>query len=268
MRSVCHICAHFIVSRSTFERLWCRRRKSPLSISPSHNPNMAFRNSGSRKGVYIPMQPEDEDGGGEPASHPRHKCYRSRVTVFLSWVGWVLVAVLIFLFALATGTKRMTFSSPFDGPRPHRDSVAGHPASDGHQKGRACVDPSTRREWRSLDNEEKLHYIESVQCLRQTPSRLGANLSLYDDFPRVHNMHQAYGKDCFFFLVVAPSDVCLCDKCLNSLLRVGLLFWAAHDAAPFLPWHRLFINAYEKALRENCGYRGTLPCVSPLQLRP
>lgn len=33
----------------------------------------------------------------------------------------------------------------------------------------------------------------------------------------------------------------------------------AHDAAPFLPWHRYFIHAYEKALKDHCGYKGTLP---------
>ncbi|KAJ6109988.1 hypothetical protein N7486_002223 [Penicillium sp. IBT 16267x] len=33
----------------------------------------------------------------------------------------------------------------------------------------------------------------------------------------------------------------------------------SHDAAPFLPWHRYFIYAYEKALKDHCGYKGTLP---------
>ncbi|KAJ6036386.1 tyrosinase-like protein [Penicillium herquei] len=34
---------------------------------------------------------------------------------------------------------------------------------------------------------------------------------------------------------------------------------SAHDAAPFLPWHRYFIYSYEQALKEHCGYRGILP---------
>jgi tyrosinase len=33
---------------------------------------------------------------------------------------------------------------------------------------------------------------------------------------------------------------------------------AAHDAAPFLPWHRYFIHVYEMALRQDCGYNGHL----------
>jgi tyrosinase len=32
----------------------------------------------------------------------------------------------------------------------------------------------------------------------------------------------------------------------------------AHDAAPFLPWHRYFIHVYELALRQECGYTGHL----------
>lgn len=50
----------------------------------------------------------------------------------------------------------------------------------------ACNRPQYRREWRSLSYGEKHDYIQAVQCLTQTPSRLGQNQSLYDDFPYVH----------------------------------------------------------------------------------
>lgn len=50
----------------------------------------------------------------------------------------------------------------------------------------ACSRPQYRREWRSLSHHEKHNYIQAVQCLKQTPSRLGLNQSLYDDFPYVH----------------------------------------------------------------------------------
>lgn len=49
-----------------------------------------------------------------------------------------------------------------------------------------CNRTQYRREWRSLSYGEKLEYIQAVQCLTQTPSRLGQNQSLYDDFPYVH----------------------------------------------------------------------------------
>ena len=50
-----------------------------------------------------------------------------------------------------------------------------------------CTDPVIRREWRGLSNAEKSDYIAAVQCLRNSPSRLGLNQTLYDDFPYVHS---------------------------------------------------------------------------------
>jgi len=88
----------------------------------------------------------------------------------------------------------------------------------------SCSSPPMRREWRSLSKVESLAYIEAVRCLRNTPSRLNLNHSLYDDFPWVHQNYGAY----------------------------------SHGAAPFLAWHRYFIHLYERALREDCGFHGHL----------
>ena len=51
----------------------------------------------------------------------------------------------------------------------------------------ACTDPVIRREWRNLSEAEKSDYIAAIQCLRNSPSRLGLNQTLYDDFPYVHS---------------------------------------------------------------------------------
>jgi tyrosinase len=32
-----------------------------------------------------------------------------------------------------------------------------------------------------------------------------------------------------------------------------------HFNGVFLPWHRLFVHTMEKALRDECGYRGAIP---------
>ena len=56
-----------------------------------------------------------------------------------------------------------------------------------------CINPVTRREWRSLSVSEKRDYIKGVQCLRSKPSRLSLNQSLYDDFPYFHVFH---GEPC------------------------------------------------------------------------
>ena len=50
-----------------------------------------------------------------------------------------------------------------------------------------CRNAPVRREWRSLSRTEKESYIDSVQCLRETPSMLRLNQTLYDDFPWVHS---------------------------------------------------------------------------------
>ena len=50
-----------------------------------------------------------------------------------------------------------------------------------------CTNPHIRREWRDLSDAEKSDYIEAVQCLRSSPSRLGLNQTLYDDFPYAHS---------------------------------------------------------------------------------
>lgn len=42
----------------------------------------------------------------------------------------------------------------------------------------------------------------------------------------------------------------------------------AHDTAAFLPWHRSFIQIYEKALREQCAYSGHLTYVQDSEYRP
>ncbi|PMD16629.1 Di-copper centre-containing protein [Hyaloscypha hepaticicola] len=88
----------------------------------------------------------------------------------------------------------------------------------------SCTDPATRREWRSLSRREKKDYIDAVKCLATVPSRLGTNGTIYDDFPWAHTQVSSF----------------------------------THGSASFFPWHRYFIHAYERALREHCHYEGNL----------
>ncbi|RYP77635.1 hypothetical protein DL771_001003 [Monosporascus sp. 5C6A] len=89
----------------------------------------------------------------------------------------------------------------------------------------SCSSPSVRQEWRSLSSEEKSSYIDSVKCLKTVPSRLSdsSSDSLWDDFSYVHRQ----------------------------------LDLSVHFVAVFLPWHRWFVQLYENALRDDCGYNGT-----------
>lgn len=57
-----------------------------------------------------------------------------------------------------------------------------------------CARPSIRREWRTLSRSDQSQYIAAVQCLRNKPSQLGLNHTLYDDFPWTHSRIGNYCK--------------------------------------------------------------------------
>ncbi|KAL4936144.1 hypothetical protein BDV06DRAFT_233681 [Aspergillus oleicola] len=88
----------------------------------------------------------------------------------------------------------------------------------------SCIHSRLRREWRTLSPSERLSYLAAAQCLTRTPS-INDNGTIHDEFALLHS-------------------------------RIGNY---SHNAAPFLPWHRYFVHLYEKALREHCGYEGSLP---------
>ncbi|KAK7510560.1 hypothetical protein IWZ03DRAFT_337284 [Phyllosticta citriasiana] len=87
-----------------------------------------------------------------------------------------------------------------------------------------------RKEWGALSPEQRIDYTNAVLCLQskkaKTPSDLvpGAK-SRFDDFISTHINHT----------------------------------YTSHYTASFLLWHRWFIWEYEKALRDECGYKGYQP---------
>ncbi|KAJ6491893.1 tyrosinase [Mycena sanguinolenta] len=94
-----------------------------------------------------------------------------------------------------------------------------------------CTAPAIRQEWRALSNQQKLEYITAVQCLHRRPgiSHLHGAKTRFDDFVALH---------------VVSTD-------------------AVHNVGHFLAWHRRFLNVYETALRDECGFNGALPFVIP-----
>lgn len=89
-----------------------------------------------------------------------------------------------------------------------------------------CMNPAQRREWRTLTRAQQHDYLEAAQCLMlDHPSIFRASTSAYDDF------------------VFANA-------------KAGA---SAHYAASSLPWHRMFVRVYERALQEKCGYEGMQP---------
>ncbi|CVK92024.1 related to monophenol monooxygenase (tyrosinase) [Fusarium proliferatum] len=87
-----------------------------------------------------------------------------------------------------------------------------------------------RRDWKALSKKERKAYINAVLCLRQKPSKADPSFApgartRYDDFVAVH---------------------------INQTRTI-------HATGNFFTWHRYYTWAYEKALRDECGYKGTQP---------
>ncbi|KAI5842479.1 hypothetical protein DFP73DRAFT_515115 [Morchella snyderi] len=114
----------------------------------------------------------------------------------------------------------LSIASPITSPKPSDISLASRDSN-------RCREPIVRKEWRSLTKNEKKKYLAAVQCLakkKSTGAVSGAD-SIYDDFQGVHSSQ-------------TPN---------------------IHFVGHFLPWHRYFVSAYEKALREECGWTGGQP---------
>ncbi|SPN99116.1 related to tyrosinase [Cephalotrichum gorgonifer] len=121
--------------------------------------------------------------------------------------------------------------------------VAADAVNDLENKGRVALDATiaksttcsndklqVRREWGDITPEARREWIDAVLCLMDTPSKLdpatypGAK-NRYDDFVVVH---------------------------MNQTLSI-------HGTGNFLVWHRYYVYLWEKALQDECGYKGTQP---------
>ncbi|TQN71850.1 Tyrosinase-like protein orsC [Colletotrichum shisoi] len=96
-----------------------------------------------------------------------------------------------------------------------------------------------RRDWfviphtvESFSSAEKKEYISAVQCMLTSPSKSDPKFApgarnRYDDFVAVH---------------------------INQTTQIH-----GTPQGNFLTWHRYFVWAYEEALRNECGYKGSQP---------
>ncbi|KAF7183614.1 hypothetical protein CNMCM7691_003893 [Aspergillus felis] len=87
-----------------------------------------------------------------------------------------------------------------------------------------------RKEWGELTPDARIDYITAVTCMKQKPPVLPPK-----HFPGVQNRYDDF---------VATH--------INYTLNT-------HNSGIFLSWHRHFVWVWEKALREECGYKGTQP---------
>ncbi|OGM46102.1 hypothetical protein ABOM_005685 [Aspergillus bombycis] len=87
-----------------------------------------------------------------------------------------------------------------------------------------------RKEWRELEYAERKDYIDAIWCLRDRPAILPnaefpGVFDRWDDFVATHINYT------------------------NKIHFNGIL----------LPWHRQFLFLWERTLREECGYKGSVP---------
>ncbi|KAK0455468.1 Di-copper centre-containing protein [Desarmillaria tabescens] len=102
-----------------------------------------------------------------------------------------------------------------------------------------CKHPAVRKEWRALSSRERAEWIAAVNCLATLPHDesltpmvrpgdivgVNASSSYYDDIVYMH------------------MD-------MNHKI---------HFTGLFLPWYRWYVQKYENALKDKCGYKGTSP---------
>ncbi|KAF5026427.1 hypothetical protein F66182_1492 [Fusarium sp. NRRL 66182] len=110
------------------------------------------------------------------------------------------------------------------------ENAALQPSKRSSRKKCTTSSAAVRRDWKTLSRKERKAYIKAVLCLRKKPSKADPTFApgartRYDDFVAVH---------------------------INQTLSI-------HGTGNFFTWHRYFTWAYETALRDECGYRGTQP---------
>ncbi|OAG08361.1 tyrosinase central domain protein [Paraphaeosphaeria sporulosa] len=94
----------------------------------------------------------------------------------------------------------------------------------------AGTNVSSNRSRSALKPAERIDFTRSVQCLMNLPPKTPIEVapgvtSRYDDFTATH---------------------------INNTLLI-------HVNGPFLAWHRHFLYLFQKALTDECGFKGTLP---------
>ncbi|KAF9478987.1 Di-copper centre-containing protein [Pholiota conissans] len=91
-----------------------------------------------------------------------------------------------------------------------------------------CKNLHQRHEWRTLTDTQKADYIKAVKCLQAHPAKdpvYPESKTRFDEFQGWH---------------VDQADY-------------------VHLVGQFLGWHRHFLQLYENALRNECGYEGYSP---------
>jgi hypothetical protein len=94
-----------------------------------------------------------------------------------------------------------------------------------------CAKVEIHKEWRELTAVEQNNFLKAVVCLRTLPNKTTASRG----FPQPRTRWE--------------------DFVSSHSRAAGVM----HNTAQFLPWHRVMLGLFDKALREECNYLDTLP---------
>ncbi|MCJ1439468.1 hypothetical protein MMC27_008862 [Xylographa pallens] len=141
----------------------------------------------------------------------------------LIYVAVCTAAAILFVLLVSTINAALSSQASKTDCEPPLEATPGSPDREKLMinQGR---NPALRQEWRMLPFEARRSYIAAVRCLSNSPSRMGLNTTRYDDFVYSHLQ----------------------------------MFNTTHNVPVSLPWHRYYIQQYENALRNECGYKGYL----------
>ncbi|KAG9231566.1 hypothetical protein BJ875DRAFT_443990 [Amylocarpus encephaloides] len=136
--------------------------------------------------------------------------------------------------------KSFSLNRRTDGPYPLDDTdkleesslanFAAYLAKNPNKSGCTLENAVRRSEWSDLSEKQRKEYIAAVLCLQKKPPK-----SPRDKYPGVNNRFDD-------FVATHASDIA-----------------ELHSTPHLFPAHRVYIWAYEKALREECGYTGYQP---------
>ncbi|KAK8046328.1 amino acid transporter [Apiospora saccharicola] len=110
-----------------------------------------------------------------------------------------------------------------------------------------CTNPSVRKAWTALTDNEKKDFLQAEVCLMETPSktRYAGSISRWDELQALH-----------------VAQVQYIHTTSNRTIGRNKVRQSNHNnfgQGSFLPWHRYFMTVHEAILRSDCGYKGVIP---------
>lgn len=156
--------------------------------------------------THVPSSEEGLPYGFEKQPSRSSRISVSSFTKIAALVGGAFVSlVAVFALGYASGYK-------YNGSGISPGGSDALSASNGN-----CTEPLVRQEWRSLSKKQKKSYLDAFQCFIDSPSQLGMNGSLYNDFSWAHNL-------------VAHSSTSECFACIANVECTNT------DNSPFRSW--------------------------------